>query len=120
MTLTALVVCALAAWRVAHLLVNERGPFAIGEIVRGLFGVRQVKGERTVGIQTYTTTECQGDNEVARMLCCIYCTSVWTSALAAWFWIIGTAITPSFAEALVDWFAIATLCIVVEKVNRYL
>lgn len=120
MTLTALVICALAAWRLAHLLVNERGPLAVGELVRSLFGARQVKVQHETPNGTpYFSTECQGNNEIARMLCCIYCTSVWTSALALALYIAGTGLALSAAEAIVDWFAVATLCIVVEKINRY-
>lgn len=123
MSLTALVICALAAWRVANVLVNERGPFAIGEIVRVLAGVQQTERSHTVGsgphMQTYATTECRGNNEIARMLCCIYCCSFWTSGIALTLWIFGAGVNLPSAEAIVDWFAIATLCIVVEKVNRY-
>lgn len=119
MTLETLIVLALAAWRLAHLLVNERGFLAIGERVRTLAGVRQAEVQRMAGNQSYTTTECQGDNEIARMLCCVYCTSVWTSAMVLWWWVIGTGISLSFAEAVVHWLAIAALCIVCEKVNRY-
>jgi hypothetical protein len=118
--LETLLILALAAWRVAHLLVNERGPLAIGDLARGLSGVRQVKVQRTGYNNTpFETTECQADNEIGRMLCCIYCTSFWTSGMALALWCIGTGLTLSFAEAVVNWFAVAALCIVAEKVNRY-
>lgn len=119
MTLEALLICALAGWRVAHMLVNERGILGIGERIRRLTGVQTVNVERTVGTQTYTTSECTGNNEIARMLCCLWCTSVWTALLALLLWIVGTGITLSWGEAIVDWFAVATLSLVCEKVNRY-
>lgn len=120
MTLETLLILALAAWRVAHLLVNERGPLAIGEHLRTRAGVELVKTQHTLpGGQTYETAECQGQNEIARMLCCIYCTSFWTSLLAVWWYWIGAGPTLSFTEATIDWFAVAALCIVAEKVNRY-
>lgn len=120
MTLETLLIIALAAWRVAHLLVNERGLLAIGDIVRLLAGVRSMKVQRP-GFNNvpYETTECQSDNEVGKMLCCIMCTSVWTSGMALALWCIGTGASLSFAEAVVNWFAVAALCIVCEKVNRY-
>lgn len=120
MTLETLLIVALAAWRFAYLLVNERGPLAIGDMVRLLAGVRVETVERAgYNNTTYQTTECASDNEVGKMLCCIYCTSFWTSGMVLCWWCIGTGITLSFAEAAVNWFAVAALCIVCEKVNRY-
>lgn len=120
MTLETLVILALAAWRFAYLLVNERGFLGVGDLARLLAGVRQVKVERTgYNNLPYETTECQADNEIGRMLCCVYCTSVNTSLLALLLWCIGTGLRPSVAEAVVWWFATAALCIVCEKVNRY-
>lgn len=119
MTLETLIVLGLASWCAAHLLVNERGFLAVFERLRRLAGVRQVEVERMAGTQAYTAVECQGNNEVARMLCCVYCTSVWTSAAVLSLWIIGTGLHLSLAEAVVHWLAIAALCMFAEKVNRY-
>lgn len=120
MTLETLLILALAAWRVAHLLVNERGILGIGERVRALAGVHQVEVEHELpNGQTFKTTECQANNETGKALCCIYCTSVWTSGVVLWWWIIGTGIRPSLAEAVVWWLAIAALSMFAEKVNRY-
>lgn len=121
MTLETLVILALAAWRIAHLLVNERGILAVGERIRALAGVRQVKLTHTTpDKRQYETTECAGDTEIGKMLCCVYCTGFWTAGAVLALWCIGTGYTLSFAEAVVNWFAIAALCIVCEKVNRYL
>lgn len=120
MTLEIAVILALAAWRVAHLLVNERGLLAIGERVRTLAGVYTVTKQHTLpGGQAYESTECAGDNEVARMLCCVYCASFWLAVVMLALWCVGTGLHLSLAEAVVWWLAIATFCIVCEKVNRY-
>lgn len=120
MSLETLLIIALAAWRVAHLVVNERGLLGIGDMVRTLAGVRSVKVPHTLpGGQTFETVECRADNEVGRMLCCIYCTSFWTAGMALVGWCIGTGLRPSVAEAVAYWFAIAALCMFAEKVNRY-
>jgi hypothetical protein len=113
-------VLALAAWRVAHMLVNERGILAISERIRTLAGVYTVTKQHTLpGGQQYESAECAGDNELAKMLCCVWCTSVWTSAGMLALWCVGTGLSLSLAEAVVWWLAIAALCIVCEKVNRY-
>lgn len=120
MTLDVLLILALASWRVAHLLVNERGFLAVGERVRTLAGVYAVTRQHTLpGGQSYESTDCAGDNEIARMLCCVYCSSVWTSAGVLLLWCVGTELRPSFAEAVVWWLATAALCMFAEKVNRY-
>jgi hypothetical protein len=123
MTLETLLVLGLASWCAAHLLVNERGFLAVFERLRRLAGVQQEEQSRTVGsgtnLHSYTVTECRGNNELAKMLCCVYCTGTWTSAAVLALWIIGTGLHLSLAEAVVRWLAIAALCIVCEKVNRY-
>lgn len=113
MTLEMLVICALAAWRVAHLLVNERGPLAIGEHLRTLAGVQQVTVQRPgYNNVPYETTECVASNEVGQMLCCIYCANFWTACLM-------------FALWQTEWRAIVYLCCIwaagafAEKANRY-
>lgn len=120
MTLEMLVILALAAWRVAHLLVNERGVLGIGERVRALAGVHQVEVEHELpNGQTFKTMECQARSEIGKALCCIYCTAFWTSGGVLVLWCIGTGLHPSLAEAVVHWLAIAALSMFAEKINRY-
>jgi hypothetical protein len=62
------ILIALAAWRVASLLVNEDGPFNIFAGVRGFF---TQEGEvRGIGL----------------LLTCVWCTSVWTAILCYLVW----------------------------------
>lgn len=120
MTLETLIVLGLASWCAAHLLVNMRGFLAVFERLRTLAGVYTVTNVRQIpGGVSYESTECAGNNEFSKMLCCVYCTSVWTSAGALALWIIGTGLHLSLAEAVVHWLAIAALCMFAEKVNRY-
>lgn len=62
----------LVVWRVSSLLTHERGPFDV-------FG----KLRDRLGIYYDEASQCQGRNEVARALCCLWCTSVWVALIAA-------------------------------------
>lgn len=66
------VVITLMVWRISSLLTAERGPF-------DLLG----KLRDTVGVYYDEMSQCQGRNEVAKALCCIWCTSVWIGLVAA-------------------------------------
>lgn len=112
--LEALFIVALAAWRLAHLLVNERGLFGIGDMVRVLAGVQQVTVQRTgYNKVPYETTECASDNEVGKMLCCIYCANFWTAILMLVLWNAG-------AQIVVYLCCIWAIGAFAEKANRYL
>jgi hypothetical protein len=64
-----LLIVSLAGWRIASLLVEENGPFEIFAKLRDVAGVQfDERGER------------YANNEFGKMLCCIWCTSVWTCA----------------------------------------
>lgn len=69
----ALVVLALATWRLTHLVVSEGGPFAIFEHLRRLAGAEE-PGE-LVGL--------------ALLFSCVWCFSVWAAALLyiIWRWV---------------------------------
>ena len=112
MSLPDVIICALAAWRLAYLLTSERGVFGIGAGIRRLVGVRSVDVEKTTSTVKYTVQECQGNNELAKMLCCIYCTSVWTAGLMLLLWLTGW-------QPVVYLLAIAALAVLIEKANRY-
>jgi len=74
------VLLALAAWRLAHMLVAEDGPGAIFSRLRHGAGVRSV-----------VTRDAQGNPEASRAaltplaegLTCVWCVSMWTAALLA-------------------------------------
>lgn len=79
------VVLALATWRVSSLLVNEDGPFGIFDRIRSLH---------------------EPDSQVAEVLSCVWCTSIYVGA----FWTILFFVSP-----LALWFAIpfALSCITI-------
>jgi hypothetical protein len=62
MDLLTLTVYALAAWRLAHLLAEEDGPWAVFARLRACAGVDDLG---------------QPWSELGAMLSCIYCLSVW-------------------------------------------
>lgn len=72
-----LAILALAAWRLASLLVNEEGPGAVFVRLRRAAGLRQAP-VRTDGGWTMAQTV-QGP--LAEALTCVWCMAVWTAAL---------------------------------------
>ncbi len=74
---------ALAVWRLAHLLVEEDGPFALLARLRWWAGLRTIAARDAQGqmkvTRVATTTWAEG-------LTCVWCVSVWA---AAFFWLIG-------------------------------
>ena len=83
-----LVIATLAAWRVAHLVAHEDGPFDV--IVR----LRRFAGSGTLG----------------RLMDCPYCLSLWTAAPLAWWAADG------LASGVVLWLAISGGACVLERV----
>lgn len=75
-----LVILALAAWRLAHLLVHEAGPYAGFARLRYALGVRAV-----------VTKDAHGQPQASRaaltpwaeLFTCVWCMAVWTAALLA-------------------------------------
>lgn len=59
---------ALAAWRLASLLVHEDGPGDVFAILRERAGVRYDKHDKPYGL-----------NVVGQALTCLWCTSIWTA-----------------------------------------
>lgn len=77
-TLTDLVESALAAWRLAHMLVNEDGPWAAFSRLRYWAGLRSVvmRGE-----DGRVQVSRMASNTLAEGLSCVWCVSVWVAAL---------------------------------------
>lgn len=73
-----LVILALAAWRLAHMLVNEDGPGAIFSRLRHGAGVRSVVTRDDQGNPTASRAAL---TPLAEGLTCVWCVSVWTAAL---------------------------------------
>lgn len=76
-------VCGLAGWRAASLLSKEDGPFQIFAIARDIVGIRR-------------HTEL---NELAKMVACVWCLSVWTTAAFWGLWYV-TPIIPGAVAAM--------------------
>lgn len=68
-----LVVYSLAAWRLTFMLVHEKGPMNMFQDIRRHIGVETTNGNGQ--------SECEADNPIFGMFCCMFCMSVWTSAI---------------------------------------
>lgn len=65
---------ALATWRIAFLLVNERAPYALAARLR-----------YAVGVRTDERGKPFAETELGQVFLCMYCLSVWIGmALAFW------------------------------------
>ncbi len=86
-SLTDRIEAALAAWRLAHMLVHEDGPWAIFARLRYQAGLRSVAvrdGEGNVNVARVAA------NTWAEGLTCVWCVSVWTATLLGmgdWRWV---------------------------------
>jgi hypothetical protein len=76
----ALVVVALAAWRLASLLNRERGPFDVFVRLRRCAGVEHDDAGVPLGWP---------DTTIGGMFACIWCMSIWTAAALMAVWIVG-------------------------------
>lgn len=74
----AFLILALAAWRLACMLVSEAGPFSVFARLRYRIGVRSVLVTPSVGRIDVGKV---ASNTVAELFMCIWCMSVWTAAL---------------------------------------
>lgn len=77
-------VLALAAWRLAHLLVEEDGPGHVFSWLRRTAGIEVVTAVTEHGLQTGYSAR----GPLAEGLLCVWCVSVWTAA----FFVIGTGL----------------------------
>lgn len=84
---TLLILCALAVWRITHLLSKEDGPFDI------IYLLRKQLGQGFFG----------------NLLDCFYCLSIWI-ALPVGFWMGAT-----WAEKIICWFALSGIACLLEK-----
>jgi len=82
---------ALVAYAIAHLLVNERGPYRLLERIRELAGILPsdtATGEQLNRYIAMTDTPPEeipkyvATTEVGLMLLCMYCTGIWTNIIA--------------------------------------
>lgn len=100
----------LAAWRLAHLIVHEDGPWDVFARLRYLVGVRWVVRQEPAG----PTPTRVATTSLAKGLTCLWCVSVWTA----------TALRLSrgnrLAAALRDVLALSAGAIVVHEMLRRL
>lgn len=77
MTLLNLLILALAAWRLAYMLVQESGPGHVLATLRKRLGVIEVEVQTPTGMHK----ERNATNWVGTLFTCVNCMSVWTAAL---------------------------------------
>ncbi len=104
---------ALAAWRLAHLLVNEDGPGAVFARLRYRAGVRVVPAQTADG-QLMTARVAQ--TSLAQGLTCVWCVSLWTAGGLWALW----ALWPPLGRALATWLALSALAILWHEVLQCL
>ena len=72
-------ILALATWRISSLLANEAGPYDIFE-----------RSRKCAGTYYDEYSNPQGKNELAKMLICLWCNSIWIGlVLAVGYWLLG-------------------------------
>ena len=85
-----LLIVILAAWRISSLLADEYGPYLALERIRFLFGVYYIARDGEV-IKTFSQFSALSEQdrsglvriaetEPAKMITCIWCSSVWIAA----------------------------------------
>lgn len=94
--LVRVLVCGLCGWRLASLLVTEDGPFDVFRRIRLRFGL----DEDTMLI----------DGFWMKLLSCVWCCSVWTTALAWLWWEVHPGIPGVFAAM--------SIALAAERFNR--
>lgn len=84
----AFAVAALATWRLAKFLGQERGPFKLGAHLRRLLGGVMHEDDGSIAYDTDDTVLFHPDapaavKEIGRGLLCLWCCSIWVGALIA-------------------------------------
>jgi hypothetical protein len=102
---------AAAAWRLAHLLVEEDGPYALFARLRYRAGVRSVASRDGDGNLTVTRVAL---NAWAEGLTCVWCVSVWTAAA------LGLARRTRAGRALVSLLATSAGAILMQEAVAWL
>ncbi len=118
MSLTYLVVLALATWRLSSLLVEEDGPFGVFRSLRAFVGAGEFS-QHGMDATRLTHQEIEKvmmragrpESFLAGLLSCVWCTSIWAGA----FWVILALFlpAPTFYVALV--FALSAAAIFLQE-----
>ena len=96
------VIYSLAVWRIARLMVSERGPFDIFLKLRELTGIRHDQDGNPVLIP---------DKFFPQIFSCLWCSSIWVSA----FWVLVITLLPASSLKLAMIFAFSAGAILIEK-----
>lgn len=94
------VILALAAWRLAYMLVREDGPFAMFARLRRRAGLTQIIVNGPHGPDIVWSAS----NTLAEGLQCVWCVSIWTATL-----LYGSTLVPQICR--VAWVLIYILAI---------
>lgn len=94
-----LLLLTLATWRLSSLLVSEDGPFDIFQRLRDALKVYPVKVNDEI--------TCKAERPAFGMFCCVWCMSVWCSAILL--------VLYQFAPVVIWWLAISALVIVLQE-----
>jgi hypothetical protein len=100
-----LLIYALATFRIASLIAQERGPWDAFGKLRDVCGVRYDDAGQPYAL-----------NEVARMLTCVWCNSVWV----ALFWLVVKWLWPEHALWLAFSFAVSGAALILYEVLEWL
>lgn len=115
MTLMNFLILCLAAWRLAHLLVKEDGPWHVFAKLRRAVGIQVVTAiTADKGMETGYLAE----NTLAEGLLCIWCVSVWCAA----FLVLGELLpmVGVFFTWLARILAVSAGAILVQEAQAYL
>jgi hypothetical protein len=98
-----LAILGIAAWRLAFMFINERGPFSMLVWLRERAGIEHEDGVPVV----------YPDHSLARLLQCIYCLSFWTAGLLFCIWLLG-----GWSRIVVDLLAISGVAVMVHSLTH--
>lgn len=108
MNITEIIIIGLATWRIASMLVHEKGPLNLFERMRTWVGIELMRAGDSP--EYYKAVP---DTFLAQLLDCVWCCSVWVA--------MGWTALYYFLPALAVWvalpFAISTIAIAVHAVH---
>lgn len=121
MSLTYLVVLALATWRLSSLLVEEDGPFGVFRSLRAFAGAGEFS-QHGLDATRLTPQEVERvmmragrpESFLAGLLSCVWCISVWVGA----FWVILAVFLPAFTFYAALVFALSAAAIFLQESTR--
>jgi hypothetical protein len=102
MNMIEILILGLACWRLSSLFVEEKGPFGIFLRIRKMVGIERVQDGMPFDVWPNTL--------LGELLSCVWCFSVWASAMLVLAYIFLPQITMYFAT----WLTLSTIAIVVN------